>query len=111
MKKTESRPLDAAQSIRVLMAMHNLSEFRFAIQAGVSQSSVSNWLLGKSEPGTKAIKRICQAFSLTIDGFYALGNVCSTDEKQLSLTSLWVQLSNTEQEVILKCIRALAAGL
>ena len=48
MGNEKNADFDAARSIRVLMEIHDLSEFRFSEITGLSQPSVSNWLLYKS---------------------------------------------------------------
>ena len=111
---------DAAKSIRALMEMHNLSEFRFSEITGLSQPSVSNWLLHKSVPGTRSILKICGAFRITMGEFQRLGLPPENNEEKNQeseqrkdpekerLLSLWEKIPENEQSVMMKCLEALA---
>lgn len=55
------------------MTDKKLKQMDLAEKLGIRQSQVSNWLNGKSEPGYKSLKRICEVFEL--DANYLLGLV------------------------------------
>ena len=121
MENDRMADFDAAKSIRALMEMHNLSEFRFSEITGLSQPSVSNWLLYKSVPGTQSILKICGAFRITMGEFQRLGLPPENteekdheieqkrDPKKERLYSLWEKLPENEQSVMMRCLEALAA--
>ena len=116
MGNEKNADFDAARSIRVLMEIHDLSEFRFSEITGLSQPSVSNWLLYKSVPGTKSILKICSSFKITMGEFQMLGLPQRNEEEEKretnpekeKLYSLWERIPGNEQSVIMKCLTALA---
>ena len=58
--------------IRAIMAERHLSQAKFAQAVGVTQTTVSQWLLGRKKPGYDSIVMICRKFGVTPNEFFGL---------------------------------------
>lgn len=67
-----------------LLQEHNLTAYKVAKEAGVTQTALSNWKQGRSTPTTKTLQKIADYFGVTID--YLMTGV-TTDDKTSKLTS------------------------
>lgn len=50
-----------------LLQKHNVSAYRVAKEAGVTQTALSNWKSGRSTPSTLTLQKIADYFGVTID--------------------------------------------
>lgn len=50
-----------------LLQKHNLTAYKVAKEAGVTQTALSNWKAGRSTPTTKTLQKIADYFGVTID--------------------------------------------
>ena len=60
-----------------VMKERRITQYALSLQMGIRQSQVSNWLNGKSAPGYRSIKLLCEALELSAD--FLLG---FTDEER-----------------------------
>lgn len=50
-----------------LLQEHNITAYKVAKEAGVTQTALSNWKTGKSTPTTKTLQKIADYFGVSID--------------------------------------------
>lgn len=50
-----------------LLQKHNITAYKVAKEAGVTQTALSNWKTGKSTPTTKTLQKIADYFGVSID--------------------------------------------
>lgn len=50
-----------------LLQKYNVTPYKVAKEAGVTQTALSNWKSGKSTPTTKTLQKIADYFNVTID--------------------------------------------
>ena len=50
-----------------LLQKHNVTPYRVAKEAGVTQTALSNWKQGKSVPNTKTLQKLADYFGVSID--------------------------------------------
>lgn len=50
-----------------LLQKHNVTPYKVAKEAGVTQTALSNWKAGRSTPTTKTLQKIADYFGVTID--------------------------------------------
>ena len=50
-----------------LLQKYDVTSYKVAKEAGVTQTALSNWKTGKSTPTTKTLQRIADYFGVTID--------------------------------------------
>lgn len=66
-----------------LLQKHNVSAYRVAKEAGVTQTALSNWKSGRSTPSTLTLQKIADYFGVTID-FLMTGKNDESKEAQLT---------------------------
>ena len=54
-----------SQMLKKLMLSNNISNYKLAKELGISQSTVANWLSGKTAPSTTRINELAQYFNTT----------------------------------------------
>lgn len=57
--------MDFQQKLEQLLIENNISKYRLAKNIGVSQSTIDNWVKGKTKPHFNYIKQIADYFSVT----------------------------------------------
>lgn len=68
-----------------LLQKHNVTAYKVAKEAGVTQTALSNWKSGRSTPTTKTLKKIADYFGVTVD--YLMSGKDETKEKISELTT------------------------
>lgn len=68
-----------------LLQKHNVTAYKVAKEAGVTQTALSNWKSGRSTPTTKTLKKIADYFGVTVD--YLMSGKDETKEKNSGLTT------------------------
>ena len=56
-----------AERIKELMKEHNLNQVKLAEKCGISQTTVSTWLLKKKEPSIRSLWLLADFFDVDID--------------------------------------------
>lgn len=68
-----------------LLQKRNVTAYKVAKEAGVTQTALSNWKSGRSTPTTKTLKKIADYFGVTVD--YLMSGKDETKEKNSGLTT------------------------
>jgi transcriptional regulator with XRE-family HTH domain len=55
------------KTIRELREEHGWSQFKMAVKAGVTPSTISNWERGVTEPKVSQLRRLAEIFSVSMD--------------------------------------------
>ncbi|MFR6330974.1 MAG: helix-turn-helix domain-containing protein, partial [Eisenbergiella sp.] len=50
-----------------LLQKHNVTAYRVAKEAGVTQTALSNWKSGRSTPSTPTLQKIADYFGVSVD--------------------------------------------
>ena len=66
-----------------LLQKYNITPYKVAKEAGVTQTALSNWKSGRSTPTTKTLQKIADYFGVTID-YLMTGKEDSDKEPQLT---------------------------
>lgn len=99
--------MDAKERIRQLMAERGWSEYRLAIEAGLSQSTVANIFNRNTTPSVATIEAICGAFGMTLAQFFAQHSVVELTEEQQAMFRKWSSLTKSQKEAIEHLIRVM----
>lgn len=67
-----------------LLQKYGVTPYKVSKETGVSQSSLSDWKLGKITPKTSTLKKIADYFGVTVD--YLMTGETSSDKKETTLT-------------------------
>lgn len=67
-----------------LLQKYDITPYKVAKEAGVTQTALSNWKLGKSTPTTQTLQKIADYFGVTID--YLMTGKEELEKKETTLT-------------------------
>ena len=87
--------MDVKARIRELMDDRNRSEYRLAIEAGLSQSTVANIFNRNTTPSVATIEAIYGAFGISLAQFFAEDAVVEPSDDQRDMFSAWSTLTKS----------------
>ena len=96
--------VDAKERIRQLMAELNWSEYRLAIESGLSQSTVANIFNRNTTPSVVTLESICKGLGITLAQFFAEGDMVELTPEQREMFQAWSTLSKEQKEVLRQLI-------
>lgn len=67
-----------------LLQKYDVTPYKVAKAAGVTQTALSNWKSGRSTPTTKTLQKIADYFGVTID--YLMNGATEPQKKEITLT-------------------------
>ena len=90
--------MNAKLRIRELMADRQWSEYRLALESGLSQSTISNIFSRNTTPSIPTLESICKGFGITLAQFFAEGDwvVLSPELHTRFLAGGWLSSSQSE---------------
>ena len=93
--------MDTNQRIRQLMKERGLTEYRLALDSGLSKSTVSALLHRNTTPSVPTIEAVCNALGITVSQFFAEeGDSLPVNEEQRLLLQRYAQLTETQKRII-----------
>ena len=96
--------IDTKQRLRELMAERNWSEYRLAIESGLSQSTIANIFNRNTTPSIATLEAICEGLGITLAQFFAENNMVELTEEQQNMFMAWSTLSKEQKDVIAQLI-------
>ena len=61
--------------LKEFLTENNLTQVEFAKRIGVKQGQVSEWLYGKSKPGSDNLRAMASAFGISADYFLGITDI------------------------------------
>lgn len=93
--------MDTNQRIRQLMQERGLTEYRLALDSGLSKSTVSALLHRNTTPSVPTIEAVCNALGITVSQFFAEeGDSLPVNEEQRLLLQRYAQLTDAQKTII-----------
>lgn len=100
--------MDAQKRIKQLMAERGWTEYRLAIESGLSHSTVSNMFKRNNAPTLPTLEAVCTAFGITLAQFFSEGdNPAEMTEEQRSLFAKWSTLTDEQKDALFRLINAI----
>ena len=96
--------LDIKQRIRELLNELNWSEYRLAVESGLSQSTIANIFNRNTTPSIATLEMICKGFGITLAQFFAEGNMVELTPEQREMFDAWRTLSPEQKQVLMQLI-------
>lgn len=95
--------MDIQKRIKDLMEERGWTDYRLAMESGLSHSTVSNMFKRNNAPTIPTLEAICKAFGITLSQFFAEGEeaVILTDE-QREIFATWSLLSPKQKSLLLE---------
>ncbi|MCF2657536.1 helix-turn-helix domain-containing protein [Lacrimispora saccharolytica] len=66
--------IDVLERITELREKHSWTEYQLAEQSGLTQSTISSWYRKSMLPTISSLKKICNAFDITLSQFFVEDN-------------------------------------
>lgn len=95
--------MDIQKRIKDLMEERGWTDYRLAMESGLSYSTVSNMFKRNNAPTIPTLEAICKAFGITLSQFFAEGEeaVILTDE-QREIFATWSLLNPKQKSLLLE---------
>lgn len=95
--------MDIQKRIKDLMEERGWTDYRLAMESGLSHSTVSNMFKRNNAPTIPTLEAICEAFGITLSQFFAEGEeaVILTDE-QREIFATWSLLNPKQKSLLLE---------
>ncbi len=95
--------------IRELMAERQWSEYRLALESGLSQSTISNIFSRNTTPSIPTLESICKGFGITLAQFFAEGDWVELTPEQHEMFDEWSSLTAAQKEALRQLIAVMKA--
>ena len=95
--------------IRELMAERQWSEYRLALESGLSQSTISNIFSRNTMPSIPTLESICKGFGITLAQFFAEGDWVELTPEQHEMFDEWSSLTAAQKEALRQLIAVMKA--
>lgn len=97
--------MDTNQRIRELMQEHGLTEYRLALDSGLSKSTISAMLHRDTAPSIPTLEAVCKVLGISVSQFFAEeGEKLTVTEEQRLLLQRYAQLSDRQKKLIQQTI-------
>lgn len=93
--------MDTNQRIRELMRERGLTEYRLALDSGLSKSTISAMLHRDTAPSIPTLEAVCRVLGISVSQFFAEeGNSLTITEEQRLLLQRYAQLTDSQKKII-----------
>ena len=99
--------MNAKLRIRKLMADRQWSEYRLALESGLSQSTISNIFSRNTTPSIPTLESICKGFGITLAQFFAEGEMVELTPELKELFDGWAYLTPEQKDAVARVIKAM----
>ena len=99
---------DVLTTIAIYREARGWSEYQLAERSGLPQSTISSWYRKNLIPTLPSLRKICDAFGITLSQFFAEGDVAvSLTASQKKLLKSWSRLNQEQQHAIITLIETM----
>lgn len=96
---------DILSTIRKYQNERGWTDYQFADQAGMPQSTISSWFSKNVIPSVPSLTKVCDAFGITLTQLFAgAGEAVTLTESQRALLARWSRLTENQQEAVFQII-------
>lgn len=96
--------MDTNKRIRELMNERNWTEYRLAVNSGLSQSTIANLFNRNTVPSVATLEAICGGLGISLAQFFAEENMVELTDEQMEMFKKWVHLTKEQKAVIAQLI-------
>lgn len=98
--------MDVIKKIDDLMKERHWSDYKLAIESGLSSSTIANIHRRNTVPSISTLEAICSAFGLTLAQFFSDNNFSvQLNSEQLELFNRWIYLTENQKRLIYELIK------
>lgn len=93
--------MDTNERLKQLMKEKSITEYRLAIDSGLSKSTIAAILHRNTTPSVHTIEAVCNALGISVSQFFAEdGSPINITEEQRLLLQRYAQLSANQRQLI-----------
>ena len=97
-----------AERVKELCEKRSVSKYRLAQLTGMSQTAVGNIISKVSIPTLPTLKKICDAFGMTLAQFFTADGIRpDLTDMQNEIIETWDDLDKEEQRILINFVRSL----
>lgn len=93
--------MDINQKIKRLRDERGWSTYQLALEAGLTQSTLSSLLGGNSNPSIKTLECVCNAFGISLAEFFAESEPKAVEKNEALLLKKFRKLPADKQNAVL----------
>ena len=98
--------MNAKLRIRELMADRQWSEYRLALESGLSQSTIGGWYRSHQTPTIQTLDKICRGLGITLSQFFAEdGDPVSLTREERDMLDVWCALPPQKRRLVVELLR------
>ena len=98
--------MDVIKLIDALMKERQWSDYKLAIESGLSSSTIANIHRRNTVPSISTLEAICSAFGITLAQFFSENTLnVQLNTEQIELFNLWICLTENQKRIIYDLIK------
>ncbi|MDY2813817.1 MAG: helix-turn-helix transcriptional regulator [Dorea sp.] len=98
--------MDVIKRIDELMKERQWSDYKLAIESGLSSSTIANIHRRNTVPSISTLEAICSAFGITLAQFFSDNTLnVQLNSEQLELFNRWICLTENQKRIIYDLIK------
>ncbi|SDG93017.1 helix-turn-helix domain-containing protein [Marvinbryantia formatexigens] len=98
--------MDVIKRIDDLMKERQWSDYKLAVESGLSSSTIANIHRRNTVPSISTLEAICSAFGITLAQFFSdNSSTVQLNSEQLDLFSRWISLTENQKRLIYDLIK------
>lgn len=98
--------MDVIKRIDELMKERQWSDYKLAIESGLSASTIANIHRRNTIPSISTLEAICSAFGITLAQFFSDGSSnMQLNSEQIDLFNRWICLTEHQKQIIYDLIK------
>lgn len=98
--------MDVIKRIDDLMKERQWSDYKLAIESGLSSSTIANIHRRNTVPSISTLEAICSAFGITLAQFFSDNRVTvQLSSEQIDLFNRWIYLTENQKQLIYNLIK------
>lgn len=91
---------DVLIRIEKLRTERGWSVYRLAELSGLTDKCIYNWYKRGTIPTIDTIRKVCDAFGITLSQLFATGNLIEVDDDLKELFSDWINLTEEQKNAV-----------
>lgn len=99
--------MDIHNRLRQLMEARGWTEYRLAVNSGLSESTIRNLFRRNTVPSVATLELICKGFGITLSQFFADGEMIEMSLELKELIDGWILLTAEQKAAVLHVINAM----
>jgi transcriptional regulator with XRE-family HTH domain len=92
--------MNVNERIKKMMKERDWTEYRLAVESGLSQSTIANLFRRNTVPSVMTIEAICEGFGISLAQFFAEDDLVELSDEQRRIFDKWLSLTVKQKKLI-----------